>query len=42
MFLTISQINLLYVNFAMTHYPETDEAAQLMYVPSLTPDETLD
>lgn len=25
------QINLLYVNFAMTHYPETDEAAQLMY-----------
>ncbi|KAI0770618.1 NAD-dependent glutamate dehydrogenase [Fomes fomentarius] len=23
-------INLLYVNFAMTHYPETDEAAQLM------------
>ena len=24
------QINLLYVNFAMTHYPETDEAAQLM------------
>ena len=25
------QINLLYVNFAMTHYPEADEASNLMY-----------
>lgn len=26
------KINLLYVNFAMVHYPQTDEASQLMYV----------